>query len=295
FWGGDRKLPDYVAYVQQQLETAGPEILRYVGLANQRGRVVGSIKRYGLLLRDEHGVVHRTLGIGAVFTAPEARGTGVASTLLRAVLDEARNLGYGAALLYSDIDPDFYARLGFVPLPARDWAIRVADLPTEGALDVRRARETDLDAILAWHEAAWRARTPAFLHLARSRALHRFFCFRSRIPAVWILRHRGRDAGYLIASPDDPLRDLPDPRPPRLYWFDEAGAPGVPRDRIWATVRALATKARAHEVGGWLGPEGAPDGASLSKRPASFPMIAPLSPAIRVRPRRAWLDSFQHF
>ncbi len=112
---------------------------------------------------------------------------------------------------------------------------------------------------------------------------------------MWIVRHRGRDAGYLMAGLDDPLRDLPGPRPPRLLWFDESAAPGVPRDRIWATVGALARKARAKEVHGWLGPEGAPEGAALHARKEALPMIAPLVPGVRVRPRRAWLDSFEHF
>ena len=71
--------------------------------------------------------------------------------------------------------------------------------------------------------------------------------------------------------------------------------PGVPEARIWATVRALAGKARATRVQGWLGPEGAPEGATLVARPSSFPMIAPLGPGLHVRPRRAWLGSFLHF
>src|SRR6185437_6823643 len=131
-WGSDRPLPAYTDYVLRQLDTAGPEILRYVGLADAKGRLVGSIKRYGLLLREGSGPPLRTAGIGAVFTAPEARGQGVASTLVQAVLDEARDLGYAAALLYTDIDPAFYARLGFVPLsPTRSFSIPTEALPVK--------------------------------------------------------------------------------------------------------------------------------------------------------------------
>jgi hypothetical protein len=211
------------------------------------------------------------------------------------VLGEARDLGYAAALLYSDIDPAFYARLGFVALPARDWAIEPAALPERGALEVRRAGDRDLERLLGWYEDAWRREHPSFLRPARSPAIWRFFRFRNRIGAAWIARHRGRDAGYLIAGPDDPRRDLPDPRPPRLFWVDEAALPGVPRERVWATVRALAEKARALQVRGWIGPGGAPEGAARVARPSSLPMVAPLAPGLRVRPRRTWADSFQHF
>jgi hypothetical protein len=129
----------------------------------------------------------------------------------------------------------------------------------------------------------------------RSRALLRFFRWRNRIGAVWILRHRGRDAGYLMAGPNDDVRDLPHPHEPRLLWIDEVAAPSVPKERVWSTLGALARRARADRVRGWLGPLGAPAGASVVARPMAFPMIAPLTPELRVRPRRAWLDSFQHY
>jgi GNAT superfamily N-acetyltransferase len=304
FWGAGRTRAEHAAHTLRQLEAAGPELLRYVGLVDARGRLLGAIKRFSLLFHDggdpgpaghEGGALLRAVGIGAVFTNPAARGRGVASTLLGAVLDEARDLGYAAALLYSDIDPAFYARLGFVALPARDWTIDPAALPVQGALEVRRARDKDLGRLLGWYEEAWEREHPSFLRPARSPAIWRFFRFRNRIGAEWIVRYRGRDAGYLIAAPDDPRRELPDPREPRLFWVDEAALPGVPRERLWATVRALAEKARALHVRGWIGPGGMPEGAVRVVRPSSVPMVAPLAPGLHVRPRRTWADSFQHF
>jgi GNAT superfamily N-acetyltransferase len=293
FWGDGRSLSAHVAHTFAQLEAAGPELLRYVGLV-ERGRLLGSIKRYSLLLREGDAPVMRAVGIGAVFTPPRARGRGVASTLLRAVLQEARDLGYEAAQLYSDIDPAFYARLGFVALRARDFAIDVAALPSRGALDVRRARADEVDRVLDFYEAAWRSEGPTVLRHARTPAIFRYFCRRNGVGPVWILRHRGRDAGYLMAGPDDPARDLPARDEDHVFWFDEAAAPGVPCDRVWATVRALATRARARRVRGWVGPAGVPTGADQSRRQGAAAMIAPLG-ELRVRPRRAWLDSFQHY
>jgi predicted N-acetyltransferase YhbS len=295
-WGGDRSPAEHVAHTRRQLAAAGPELLRYVGLVDERGRVMASIKRFSLLLREGAGEARRAVGIGAVFTPPEARGRGLATELLGAVMAEARDLGYAAALLYSDIAPDIYERLGFVGLPARDWTVDAGDLPPVArALEVRRARAGDEPRLLAWYEEAWRRDHPSFLRPARTPAIWRFFCSRNRVRGVWIVRRRGRDAGYVIAGPDDPRRDLPDPREPRLLWFDEAAAPGVPAERLWATVHVLAARSRATRVRGWLGPAGAPPGAGRMARPSSFPMIAPLVPDLRVRPRRSFLDPWQHF
>jgi hypothetical protein len=212
-------------------------------------------------------------------------------------MDEGRDHGYAAALLYSDIDPAFYARLGYVALPCRDFRVAPADLPADGALEVRRARpeKQDEDRVLGWYERSWQEEHPAFLRPARTRAVWRYFCHRNRIEQPWLLRYRGREAGYLMAGLDEPSRDLPDRDSRRLFWVDEIAAPGVPADRVWATVRVLAERARASSVQGWIGPGGAPAGATRIARPASFPMIAPLTPDLHVRPRRAWLDSFLHF
>ncbi|MFT3770851.1 MAG: GNAT family N-acetyltransferase [Minicystis sp.] len=293
-WSGGRSLADHTAGTLRQLDEGGPEIVRYAGVIDARGRLVGALKRYALLLREGDSAPIRAVGIGAVFTKPSMRGRGVASTLLGHVMSEARDLGYEAATLYSDIDPAFYERLGFVAVPARDFTIATADLPARGALEVRRAGPRDLPRLLAWYEAAWQKERPAFLRPARSAAIWRFFRWRGRLGGEWILRHRGRDAGYLMAGLDDPVRDLPE-REDGLFWFDEAAAPGVPQDRIWATVRMIAERARAAKVQGWISPAGMPEGAARIARPESFPMIAPLSPALRVRTRRAWLDSFMHF
>ncbi|APR78405.1 Hypothetical protein A7982_03752 [Minicystis rosea] len=292
-WSGGRSLRDHVAFVDQQLVTAGPEIVRYAGMIDARGRLVSALKRYAIQLREGSGAPLRAVGIGALFTRPSARGRGVAAALLAHVMQEARDLGYDAAILYSDIEPAFYERIGFVALPARDFSIATTALPARGALDVRPAGPRDLPRLIAWYEEAWRRDFPTFLRPARSPAVWRFFRWRSRIRNEWIVRVRGRDAGYLIAGPHDPLRDLPSPSD--VFWLDEAAVPGVAPEKIWATVRALAVKVRAPEVHGWLGPGGAPPGAVKRARPEAFPMIAPLSAALRVRPRRAWLDSFMHF
>jgi predicted N-acetyltransferase YhbS len=293
-WGAPRTLSAHTAHAFAQLAEAGPELLRYVGLVH-RGRLVGSIKRYGLLLRGPGGALLRAVGIGAVFTRPSMRGRGVAAELVRAVLGEAADLGYDAAFLYSDIEPAYYERLGFVRLPARDWSLPPAALPARGALAARPATPDDLDRMIGWFEEAWQREHPGHLRPARSRAIWRYFRWRNRIAGEWILSKGKRDVGYLVAGLDDPLRDLPAPRPERLFWVDEAAAPGVPRERIAATIRSLAERAGARSIAGWVGPEGAPAGSAEVERGEAIPMIVPLARGLRIDPARSYLDAFMHF
>ncbi len=125
----------------EQLERAGPEMLRYVGLVDDRGELVAAIKRYGLaLVTGVPGalVEVRAVGIGAVHTRDDRRREGLAARLVEAVMAEAADLGYAAAFLYSDIDPGYYARLGFVALAADEHEAEVEALPPDDALFATR-------------------------------------------------------------------------------------------------------------------------------------------------------------
>ncbi|MEP7125107.1 MAG: GNAT family N-acetyltransferase [Byssovorax sp.] len=292
-WGYGRPLPEHVEHTAAQLAHAGPELLRYVGLVDDARGLVAASKRYGLLFRVG-GREARVMGIGAVFTKDSERGRGHAPALIRAMVAEAAELGYAAAILYSDIDAAYYARLGFVALPAVDCFALVEALPAAPALSFRPANEADFDRLIAWHEASW-AGAPEATRPARSRALLRFFRWRNRVAGAWILADEGRDVGYLFATPDDPLRDLPEPRPEGLLWVDEWSAPGVDPARVLATIRAVADRSRALKIGLW--PRPGQDLASLrsAARLASFPMILPIAPGLVVDPLRDHLGSFEHF
>ncbi len=105
----------------------------------------------------------------------------------------------------------------------------------------------------------------------------------------------GRDVGYLLASLDDPLRDLPEPRPDGLLWVDEWSAPGVAPARVLATMRTVAEHRGALEVGLWPRPGQDPAPFRSAPRTSSFPMIAPIAPGLTVDPARDYLGSFEHF
>ncbi len=63
------------------------------------------------------GLKEGSLGIGSVATPHDFRGQGYASHLIRLLTTELLNHhGCNALFLHSDIDPKFYARLGFVQI-----------------------------------------------------------------------------------------------------------------------------------------------------------------------------------
>jgi GNAT superfamily N-acetyltransferase len=110
--------------------------------------VLCSAKRYDLSLRLD-GRIRRALGIGAVFTTPAHRGRGSARELIARILDTAVTEGQEFAMLFSEIDPAFYERLDFVPVPLVESVLEV-DRKGGGApaMLVRSGDERDLPAVM---------------------------------------------------------------------------------------------------------------------------------------------------
>lgn len=66
-----------------------------------------------------HPPVATAVGLANLFTPEPLRGRGYATRLLEGTLDHFEREGHAVFYLLSDIGPDFYARLGFRPLPLR--------------------------------------------------------------------------------------------------------------------------------------------------------------------------------
>lgn len=140
--------------------------------------VLSSAKRYDLSLRLD-GRIRRVLGIGAVFTATAHRGRGFARELLARMLDTAVTEGQEFAMLFSEIEPAFYERLDFVPVPLLESTLEV-DRKRGGApaMLVRSGDDRDLPSIVEM--SAFRSAT-ARLALDRSEDFIRFNITRKRL------------------------------------------------------------------------------------------------------------------
>ncbi len=91
-------------------------------------------------------------GIGAVFTPPLHRGKGYASQLIERLLESARSEGALLAGLFSEIDPAFYARLGFTAIPIDEVTVGVKRKDGAPAILVRAGDERDLAALETMHQ-----------------------------------------------------------------------------------------------------------------------------------------------
>ncbi len=159
-WGEGLDRAAYARYNRAQLATPwGSTHLRRVALVDS-GRLLATAKRYALSGRVD-GQPVRILGLGAVFTPEAQRGHGHASTLLRRVLDDAAVEGFGLALLFSEIDPRYYERLGFQRLPINQVALGVRPGTRMGTpmIPMRSGDFGDLAALVeinAVHAATYR-------------------------------------------------------------------------------------------------------------------------------------------
>ncbi len=110
------------------------------------GQVVCSLGVYPLRMAV-HGQIVQAMAIGSVHTVPEYRGRGYATQLIQTVHEQMAQEGVQLSLLYSDIDPKFYRRLGYQECPS--WA---------GWLETHHAPPPHKDTFV--QEASWEEIAP---------------------------------------------------------------------------------------------------------------------------------------
>ena len=126
--------------------------LQRLALVDDAGDLLATLKRYRFDVRI-NGHVGWMCGIGAVFTPPDRRGRGHAAALINQVVEQARQEGALVAALFSEIDPGFYGRLGFSPIPLDEVTVNIARKDGAPAMLVRAGDDRDLPAIAALHAA----------------------------------------------------------------------------------------------------------------------------------------------
>ena len=161
------------------------------------GEVLASAKIYTFDAALD-GRAIRVAGIGAVFTQPAHRGRGAAREIVERLLARACDRGADLALLFSEIGPDYYARLGFVAIATTTATLRVVEDTRRGApaTMVRAGEDRDLADITAL--GAVRA-APYRFHLERSRDLVHYAIAKKRLLAG-LGAPRAREVQFFIAE-----------------------------------------------------------------------------------------------
>jgi predicted N-acetyltransferase YhbS len=145
-WSEGLTRRDYGRYNTAQLRTEwGARHLERVALV-ENGRLLATAKRYGIVARLD-GQVRPMLGIGAVFTPPDLRRRGFARRIIEHLIEDAAARGVTGALLFSEIGPDYYARLGFSVVPLDDVKLDVTPARGTPAIPMRSGDDRDVARI----------------------------------------------------------------------------------------------------------------------------------------------------
>jgi predicted N-acetyltransferase YhbS len=225
----------------------------------------------------------RVAGLGAVFTQPACRGRGAARDLIERLLERAAADGADLALLFSEIGPDYYARLGFEPIDTTITQLAVAQSERHGApaTMVRGGDDRDLADIVAMDRA--RAAGSRF-HLDRDRDLVYFSIARKRLLAglgapgarethFFIAEEGASAAAYVVISVQG-----------REWTLEAAGDRDPTGARVGAILQVLIARDPAETrptLNGWL-PAGflPPQLTVVAEQPAAERMmVRPLSAA----------------
>lgn len=288
-WADGLTRSAYGRYNEAQLRTPwGRAHMRRLALVDAGGRVLSSAKRYDLRVSLDGREVP-VVGIGAVFTPAASRGHGHARALVEAITASAADEGAALALLFSEIDPAYYAALGFVAVPRREQTIDVA--PSKGApmMLVRAGVEQDIGAVTAL------ARTMASRYrfaLAPSEDHLRFSLSKKRLLAGFLPPgdlsvefHVAEEGGGAVAfviltsTPDDVVLEMCGDRDPS----------GARVGALLQTLRARAPREEAPRPTGFLPPGWCPPQVRIEQGPVvrAVMMVRPLTSGVLDRPLRA--------
>jgi predicted N-acetyltransferase YhbS len=150
-WGDGLTRKGYGQWnIAQERTEWGTSHLRRFALMDGE-RVLSSAKRYDLSLWLKGRRVSG-LGVGAVFTPESQRGHGHAAAIVEALEDQARGDGAEVSLLFSEIGPSYYARLGYTQIPLQTVEVEVDQKDGAPAMMVRAGENSDAAGVAAMHD-----------------------------------------------------------------------------------------------------------------------------------------------
>lgn len=213
----------------------------YVGTLD--GRVVTACGCFHVSVRID-GAAERACAVGSVHTLAEFRGRGFAPQVLAFAESQERLAGKTFSLLYSDISPAYYERLGYRRCAAaQGWVNPTesqATLPTSCTL-IRFQPAEELSALSDLYD---RGHAQHALSIARSADYWRYLLAQDPQNEFYFADIGGKRTGYvrIAARPRGVIiRDLS---------FDEG--PDEFKRGLYTAVIALAKARGAERVGGWM-------------------------------------------
>lgn len=214
------------------------------------------------------------IALGAVHTVEAYRGRGLAARLIEDVERLEHQRGAAASMLFSDIKPGYYARLGYQQCPSHRFAIAVEVAPPT-SLQLRRvdtAELTELDAAYRRSVAA------AAFWIDRGAEYWAFLSTRDRDRATW----------WEVVRDDVPMGRVQlqaDAKRQVLRLVDYTWRPDVDVDALWANLPGLLADAACAQgcstVRGWV-PRLDLIADFVEPRPNEITMLKPLSDDVAI-------------
>jgi len=240
----------------------------YVGCL--QGRVVTGCGCYAMQLSID-GRIEPAYALGEVHTLAEVRGRGFAPQLLSFVEQDQRAAGRTVSVLYSDIAPSYYERLGYLLCSCpQGWADpRTAGLSeTGGAGAVPFDPTRELPAMVELYQ---RSHSGLPLWIARSPSYWQYLIQRNPQDEFYAIEADGRRLGYFrvaVTPAELKIRDF------ALHDSTDAACRALA-----AAAVALARARGAGRVGGWLPATSVfRECFQFSERSRELTMIKPLAP-----------------
>jgi len=272
-WGGDLALEEYLRWRLGSLQHRRARW--YVGCLKRQ--VVTSLGCYPLEFRIAGRIV-AGIAIGAVHTRPEFRRRGYAGELMAYAEDDQLARGAVVSLLYSDIDPDYYARMGYRLCPAWQGDIALGPgEPAAGSPSLEPIERDDRDRLLPILSERYDS-----AHAGLAISIHR-----DRQYWDYLLQKDPSDRFYGWPGSGEGLLGYVRLRLVDRHAFiqDVALDVAIPPedDSFWRAVRQTAAVAGADHIGGWL-PD-TPGGRryfGLAPRRSQLPMLKSLDQRLAI-------------
>lgn len=271
-WGEGLTRRAYEQYNVAQTKTAwGARRLERLALVDN-GRVLSSAKRYELDAMLDGDPI-RVLGIGAVFTPAPQRGHGHAARLIELLAGRAARDGFAAALLFSEIGADYYARLGFHVVPRDVFQLDVRRDVGAPAVPLRSGEARDLQDIAeieALHAGRYRfalRRDAPWIeyNLTKKRLLAGLLARGARDVQFHVVEEGGRAAAWSVLV-----------RTERGWTLEECGDRDPSGARTGALLQALLARdpaAGRPVIRAWLPPGWLPPQLSIRSRAAAHEIM----------------------
>lgn len=279
-WGEGLSRPDYGRYNAAQLRTDwGAANLARMALVED-GRLLATAKRYDLVARLD-GRPRPVLGIGAVFTPPDLRRRGFARELIDRMIEDAAARGVTGALLFSEIGPEYYARLGFSIVEVDELRFEVPPGRGIPAIPMRSGDDRDIARIA---EISARMTQGFRFALERPAPFIQYGLTKKRLLAG-LTPGTAREVGFFVVEEGtQPVAYIVMTITPRGRTLEECGDRDPSGARVGAMLQAYAAVRREDplRLNAWLPPGFCPPQLSVTRRaaPRDVMMTRGIHPAL---------------